>query len=213
MAKKTNMSIKDKKGAYEFKNQFSVVDDTKDVLRAGGKGNFGISNNPNYFGDWYGEGQIDKEKILNNDGEGDVYLVKIWSGSGYALDVYLVRAIDFYEAIDIVFEWSRKNEKDMIFSREEVEKFAEDAWKDYGKEKGGEKEDFIEDYIDTEFIASSDYDLFARSENFFVDKVPQEGDNFSIKGGKGTKDVLRAGGKLAGNIVKETLCNGGILMF
>ena len=144
------------------------------------KGNFGISNNPNYFGDWYGEGQIDKEKILNNDGEGDVYLVKIWSGSGYALDVYLVRAIDFYEAIDIVFEWSRKNEKDMIFSREEVEKFAEDAWKDYGKGKGGEKEDFIEDYIDTEFIASSDYDLFARSENFFVDKVPQEGDNFSI---------------------------------
>lgn len=28
-----------------------------------------------------------------------------------------------------------------------------------------------------------------------------------------TKDVLRAGGKLAGNIVKDTLSNGGILMF
>ena len=28
-----------------------------------------------------------------------------------------------------------------------------------------------------------------------------------------TKDVLRAGGKLAGNVVKDTLYNGGILMF
>lgn len=35
--------------------------------------------------------------------------------------------------------------------------------------------------------------------------------NFSIL--DDTKDVLRAGGKLAGNIVKDTLYNGGILMF
>lgn len=169
------------RGTEMQKNEL-YYDESK-INFACGKGNFGISNNPNYVGDWYGEGQIDKEKILNNDGEGDVYLVKIWSGSGYALDVYLVRAIDSDEAIDIVFEWSRKNEKDMIFSREEVEKFAKDAWKDYGKGKGGKKEVFIEDFIDTEFIASSDYNLFARSDNFFVDKVPQEGDNFSIKGG------------------------------
>ena len=70
----------------------------------------GYSNNPNYFGDWFGDGQIDFSQIINPNDSGDVYMVKMWGGSGYILDVYLVKAQDEYDAMDKVFEWSYENE-------------------------------------------------------------------------------------------------------
>ena len=137
----------------------------------------GYSNNPDYVGDWFGKGQIDFDAIINPEDDGDVWMVKMWSGSGYTLDVYLCKATNIYDAIDTVFEWSWENEgeNNMVFDldyinnecREEFEKhpdyFGDDLSDDY--------EEFemrwFEDYI------GSENGYYARSENFFVDKVPE----------------------------------------
>lgn len=143
----------------------------------------GYSNNPDYFGDWFGEGQIDFTKIINPNDSGDVYMVKMWCGSGSVLDVYLVKAKDEYEATDRVFEWSYENEGKnyLVYDYDYIEKEAEFYYNDEGYFESGRKpsddmgfEDFLDDYIEEDFVDNSDYTLFARSENFFVDKVPEK---------------------------------------
>lgn len=142
----------------------------------------GYSNNPNYFGDWYGEGQIDFDAIINPEDDGDLYMVKIWGGSGYVLDVYLVKAYDVYQAIDIVFDWSYENEgaNNIIFDYEYLSKLCHEDYEDeywYGKGNGKPSdtmtyEEFEDEWL--EYYIQSDNDLYARGENFFVDVVPQD---------------------------------------
>ena len=141
----------------------------------------GYSNNPDYYGDWFGDGQIDFSKVIDAEAPGDIYMVKIWGGSGYVLDVYLVKANDYEEAIDKVFEWSYNNEgeNNIIFDWEYL---AKDCHEDYetdgflGEGKPSDTmdyEEFEERWME-DMVSNSDYSLFARAENFFVDKVPTE---------------------------------------
>lgn len=142
----------------------------------------GYSNNPDYFGDWFGKGQIDFDAIINPEDEGDLWMVKLWSGSGYVLDVYLCKANDLYEAMNIVFEWSYENEghNEMIFDYNYVYDEACDAydeyvehpdWFSYGDNLS--KEDFVDRYVEDNYVGDEN-ELYARDENFFVDKVPDE---------------------------------------
>lgn len=142
----------------------------------------GYSNNSDYFGDWYGEGQIDFDAIINPEDDGDLYMVKIWGGSGYVLDVYLVKAYDEYDAIDIVFEWSYENEgaNNIIFDYNYLSKLCHEDYEDeywYGRGEGKPSdkmsyEEFEDEWF--EYYIQTDNDLYARGENFFVDKVPQD---------------------------------------
>lgn len=138
----------------------------------------GYSNNSDYFGDWFGEGQIDFSKIINPNDEGKVWMVKLWGGSGYILDVYLVKANDFYDATNKVFEWSYENEgvNKNVFDREHLEKEAAEYYKDepdmFGKKL--EEEDFIDRFLEEYYVGNEDYSLFARAENFFAEEVPEE---------------------------------------
>ena len=138
----------------------------------------GYSNNPDYFGDWYGKGQIDFDAIINPDDEGDVWMVKMWSGSGYVLDVYLCKATNVYDAIDTVFNWSWENEghNKMVFDFEyvtdEARKIYEDEPDYFGEEM--DYEDFEDRFISEYYVSNDSYSLFAMDENFFVDKVPEE---------------------------------------
>lgn len=142
----------------------------------------GYSNNPDYFGDWFGKGQIDFSAIINPNDSGDVWMVKLWGGEGYILDVYLVKADDFTDAIDKVFEWSYENEgaNKNVFDYEYLSKDCHEDYEDnfYGidEPKPSEKmsyEEFEEEWMQ-DMVANSDYSLFAREENFFADKVPEE---------------------------------------
>lgn len=138
----------------------------------------GYSNNPDYVGDWFGKGQIDFDAIINPEDEGDLWMVKMWSGSGYVLDVYLCKANDIYEAMNIVFEWSYENEghNEMVFDFDYISNECHDEFeKDpdfFGPDLSDDYEEFemrwFDDYI------SDDNGLFARSENFFVARVPDE---------------------------------------
>ena len=144
----------------------------------------GYSNNPDYFGDWYGDGQIDFTKIINPNDSGDVYMVKMWCGSGAILDVYLVKADDIFEAIDRVFEWSYENEgkNNLIFDYDFIRKEAESYYNEMDFLEDGKKpsddmefEEFLDFYKESsDFVANSDYTLFALSNHFFVDKVPEK---------------------------------------
>lgn len=143
----------------------------------------GYSNNPNYFGDWYGEGQIDFDAIINPEDDGDLYMVKIWGGSGYVLDVYLVKAFGWDDAIDIVFDWSYENEgaNNIIFDYEYLSKRCHEDYEDeywYGKDGGKPSDTMTYDEFEAEwmngYIPNSNYDLFAIDENFSVDVVPQD---------------------------------------
>lgn len=143
----------------------------------------GYSNNPNYFGDWYGEGQIDFDAIINPEDDGDLYMVKIWGGSGYVLDVYLVKAYDMYQAIDIVFDWSYENEgaNNIIFDYEYLSKRCHEDYEDeywYGKGNGKPSDTMTYEEFEAEwmggYIPNSNFDLFAIDENFSVDVVPQD---------------------------------------
>ena len=151
----------------------------------------GYSNKPNYFGDWFGKGQIDFSKIINPNDSGDVYMVKIWGGSGYILDVYLVKADDYQDAIDKVFEWSYENEgaNNIVFDYADIEKEAAEYYKDEPDmfDKEMTEEDFIDRFISEYYAANSDYSLFAREENFFVGKVPEE----YLKGNKESSKKIK----------------------
>lgn len=105
----------------------------------------GYSNNPNYFGDWYGKGQVDFNAIINPEDEGDVYMVKLWCGSGYVLDVYLCKADSEEEAMDIVFDWSFNNEgkNEMVF---EYSYLRAECVEDFYNEYGIKPTDFGGDY-------------------------------------------------------------------
>lgn len=175
-----------------FENPEEYYDDYQgdEEIESSKKIRSGYSNNPDYVGDWYGEGQIDYSKIINPEDSGDVYMVKLWSGSGYVLDVYLAKAEDVYEAIDKVFKWSYENEgeNEMVFDYNYLENQAADDYKDYEKHpdswsyygEGLSEEEFIDKWIDEAFV-SDDNGLYARSENFFVDKLPEEYLNQSRK--------------------------------
>ena len=139
----------------------------------------GYSNNPDYFGDWYGKGQIDFDAIINPDDEGDVWMVKMWSGSGYALDVYLCKATNVHDAIDIVFNWSWENEghNNMVFDYEYISNECRKEFEKYPDYFGEDLSDDYETFEDkwfSEYESNDSYDLFAREENFFVGKVPEE---------------------------------------
>lgn len=141
----------------------------------------GYSNNPDYYGDWFGDGQIDFSKVIDAEAPGDIYMVKIWGGSGYVLDVYLVKANDYEEAIDKVFEWSYNNEgkNNIIFDWEYLAKDCHEDYETDGFLGDGKPSDTM-DYEEFEerwmedMVSNSAYSLFARAENFFVDKVPTE---------------------------------------
>lgn len=139
----------------------------------------GFSNNSDYFGDWYGKGQIDFNAIINPDDEGDVWMVKMWSGSGYALDVYLCKAHDYAEAMDIVFNWSYDNEgaNKIVFDYDYLINECQENFEKYpdyfGTDLSDDYEEFEMRWFE-DYVSSENYDLFARSENFFVDKVPDE---------------------------------------
>ena len=147
------------------------------------KKNAGYSNNPDYFGDWFGKGQIDYSKIINPEDEGKIWMLKIWGGKGYILDVYLVKANDYEDAIDKVFEWSYENEGnnkiifDYDYLSERCHEDYEDEWF-YGKDEGKPSdkmsyEDFETEWM-SDWVSNSNYNLFARSENFFIDELPEE---------------------------------------
>lgn len=146
----------------------------------------GYSNNADYVGDWFGKGQIDYSKIINPEDDGDIWMVKLWSGSGYVLDVYLVKADNFEDAMGKVFEWSYENEgrNELVFDYDYLHSQAladynhylknPDSW-DYGPyEKGMSEEEFVDAWIDEAFVWDDNSGLYARNENFFCDKVPQE---------------------------------------
>ena len=136
----------------------------------------GFSNNPDYVGDWYGKGQIDFNAIINPEDSGDIYMVKMWSGAGYVLDVYLCKATNIYDAMDIVFNWSweHEGENNIVFDFDYVRNEAAEYYKS-DPDMFGENidEEEFEDLFISEYYVSNDYSLFARSENFFVDKVPE----------------------------------------
>ncbi len=142
----------------------------------------GYSNNPDYVGDWFGKGQIDFNAIINPEDDGDVWMVKMWSGSGYTLDVYLCKATSLYDAIDTVFEWSWENEgeNNMVFDLDYVYKEADEYFESdpymfsVMNRDEPDKEDFEDRFIEEYYVGDSNYGLFARSENFFVDKVPED---------------------------------------
>lgn len=139
----------------------------------------GYSNNPDYVGDWFGKGQIDFNAIINPEDEGDVWMVKMWSGSGYTLDVYLCKATNLYDAIDTVFEWSWENEgeNNMVFDLDYVYKEADEYFESDPDMYGNgelDKEEYEDYFIQDQYVGDSNYGLFARSENFFVDKVPED---------------------------------------
>ena len=153
------------------------------ISDSGRKVKDGYSKNSDYFGDWYGKGQIDFDAIINPEDDGDLYMVKIWGGSGYVLDVYLVKAYSWDEAIDIVFDWSYENEgaNNIIFDYEYLSKrchedYEIEYW--YGKGNGKPSDTMSYDEFEEEwmggYIPNSNYDLFAIDENFFIDKVPQD---------------------------------------
>ena len=139
----------------------------------------GYSNNPDYVGDWFGKGQIDFNAIINPEDDGDVWMVKMWSGSGYTLDVYLCKATNLYDAIDTVFEWSWENEgeNNMVFDLDYVYKEADEYFESDPDMYGNgelDKEEYEDYFIQDQYVGDSNYGLFARSENFFVDKVPED---------------------------------------
>lgn len=146
------------------------------------KKNAGYSNNPDYVGDWFGKGQIDYSKIINPEDDGKVWMLKIWGGSGYILDVYLVKANDYEEAIDITFKWSYENEgkNKVIKDYEYLSKFCKEDYEDewfYGKGEGKPSdkmsyEDFEMRWFE-DFVGDSYNELFAYSENFFIDELPE----------------------------------------
>ena len=187
-----------------FENPEEYYDDYQgdEEIESSKKIRSGYSNNPDYVGDWYGKGQIDYSKIINPEDSGDVYMVKLWSGSGYVLDVYLAKAEDVYEAIDKVFKWSYENEgeNEMVFDYNYLENQAANDYKDYEKHpdswsyygEGLSEEEFIDKWIDEAFV-SDDNGLYARSENFFVDKLPEEYLNQSRKTIKSAMDSRSLG--------------------
>lgn len=147
------------------------------------KKNAGYSNNPDYFGDWFGKGQIDYSKIINPEDSGKVFMLKIWGGSGYILDVYLVKANDYEDAIDKVFEWSYENEgaNKIIFDYGYLSERCHEDYESeyfYGREEGKPSDKMSYEDFETEWLSdwvnNSDYNLFARAENFFIDELPEE---------------------------------------
>lgn len=138
----------------------------------------GYSNNPDYFGDWYGKGQIDFNAIINPEDDGDIWMVKMWSGAGYVLDVYLCKATNVYDALNTVFEWSYEHEgaNNIVFDFDYISNECHDEFERdpeyFGVDLSDDYEEFemrwFEDYIDSE------NGYYARSENFFVDKVPED---------------------------------------
>ena len=138
----------------------------------------GYSNNRDYFGDWYGNGQIDYSKVINPEESGDLYLVKMYCGAGTALDVYVVKAYGDQDAIDKVFEWAWENEGhngivydyDNIYN--EVTNMYEEDPEYFGKDYSFE--DFEDRWISEFYISNSDYNLFADRDHFFVGKVPSK---------------------------------------
>ena len=137
----------------------------------------GYSNNPDYVGDWFGKGQIDFNAIINPEDDGDIYMVKMWCGSGYVLDVYLCKATNIYDAMDIVFNWSWEHEghNSIVFDYDYVSKEAAEYYESDPDmfDSDLDEEDFEDRFI-SEYYVSNDYSLFCRSENFFVDKVPED---------------------------------------
>ena len=171
---------------YVKTDGYPIFDGRKKASIEGGlEKKAGFSNNPNYFGDWYGEGQIDFSKIIDPESSGDVYMVKLWGGRGYILDVYLVKAEDYEEALNKVLEWSYNNEgkNNVVFDRDYLEKRCKEDYNDeyyygsWGKSgKPADTEDYesFEEQWMQEWVGDSNYELFARSENLFVDKVPEK---------------------------------------
>lgn len=142
----------------------------------------GYSNNAEYFGDWFGEGQIDYSKILFNDSKGDVYFIKLWCGSGYVCDVYLVRAISVIDAIDKVLDWSYQNEgqNKIVKDRQYLEKLCYEDFDNeyyYGIDGGKPSDKMSYEEFETEwfetFIGNSDCTLYAYEENFLVRKIDE----------------------------------------
>lgn len=139
----------------------------------------GYSNNPDYFGDWFGKGQIDFSSVINPEDEGDYWMVKLWSGSGYSLDVYIVKANDLYDAIDKVYEWSYNNEgaNNIVMDYEYLSDQCKEWFKDepdmFGTDLSDNYEEFEQRWFDS-YIAGEMSGLYAREENFFVDKIPAD---------------------------------------
>ena len=148
--------------------------------RKGRKINEGYSNNSDYVGDWFGDGQIDFNAVINPDDEGDYYMIKMWCGSGYALDVYIVKATNTYDAMDVAFKWSYENEgkNNIVFDYDYIHKEAQEYFKaDNGQLGRGDYSDNFEEYennwFDQNYIAA-ECGLYARDENFFVGKIPDD---------------------------------------
>lgn len=138
----------------------------------------GFSNNPNYVGDWFGKGQIDFNAIINPEDVGDVWMIKLWCGSGYQLDVYLCKANNVYEAMDVVFKWSYENEgaNNMVFDYDYIMSECEENFKKYPDYFGDDLSDDFDEFEMRWFdeYVSSENELYARSENFFAKEVPAE---------------------------------------
>lgn len=139
----------------------------------------GYSNNSEYFGDWFGEGQIDFSAVINPEDEGYYWMVKLWSGSGYVLDVYIVKADDVYDAIDKVFEWSYNNEgaNNLVMDDDYISKQCREWFESdpdmFGTDLSDDYEEFEQRWFD-DYIYGEMSGLYARAENFFVDEIPDE---------------------------------------
>ena len=125
----------------------------------------------------FGGSEIDYSEVINPNDDGDIWLVKMWSGSGYLTTPYVVKANDVYEAIDRTFDYEYADEPNkLVFDYNYVSNEAHYMYKSdpdlYGE--GVSEDDFVDKYIEETYVSNDDYDKFSLEENFFVDKVPDE---------------------------------------
>ena len=125
----------------------------------------------------FGGSEIDYSEVINPNDDGDIWLVKMWSGSGYLTTPYVVKANDVHEAIDRTFDYEYADEPNkLVFDYNYVSNEAHYMYKSdpdlYGE--GVSEDDFADKYIEETYVSNDDYDKFSLEENFFVDKVPDE---------------------------------------
>lgn len=218
---------KDRKHVKVYGNNFAC-----------GKGNFGLST---YHWEDSGFTEQEKEDLINGKlecyyvsaidksmsgwggakGGNSKILVICWSNMQMRMCVQALENEKIFKNITCGYKFPKNITN---YSHLQVLNFDDcDAWnRDYFGRKSG-KSVFVSSYYKNDLLRKkiiphkSRWIIKSDSRNWNENSFPTESfekrlkNQFSII--DDTKDVLRAGGKLAGNIVKDTLYNGGILMF
>ena len=110
------------------------------------------------------------KNMLNKDGKGEIWLVKLWPGSGYRTVPYFVKAENEYDALELVMQKAYKDSPNgLVIDREEAEKI-KDSLSEDGK---CDSEEVEQDFREL-FIANENDDLFVRTENLFICTVQED---------------------------------------